>query len=46
MLQREASVVNVVANEIRPLPVVAESVGGPARPEGVRALGYRGLRRG
>jgi error-prone DNA polymerase len=46
MLQREASVVNVVANEIRPLPVVAESVGGPARPEGVRALGYSGMRRG
>jgi error-prone DNA polymerase len=46
MLQREANVVNVVANEIRPLPVVAESVGGPARPEGVRALGYSGMRRG
>ncbi|HEX7495207.1 MAG TPA: OB-fold nucleic acid binding domain-containing protein, partial [Candidatus Limnocylindrales bacterium] len=45
-LQREANVVNVVANEIRPLPVVAESVGGPARPEGVRALGYSGMRRG
>jgi error-prone DNA polymerase len=46
MLQREANVVNVVANEIRPLPVVAGSVGGPARPEGVRALGYSGMRRG
>jgi error-prone DNA polymerase len=46
MLQREANVVNVVANEIRPLPVVAASVGGPARPEGVRALGYSGMRRG
>jgi error-prone DNA polymerase len=46
MLQREANVVNVVANEIRPLPVVAESVGGPARPEGVRALGYSCMRRG
>jgi error-prone DNA polymerase len=46
MLQREASVVNVVAREIRPLPEVAETVGGPARPEGVRSLGYSGTRRG
>ncbi|HEX7543220.1 MAG TPA: OB-fold nucleic acid binding domain-containing protein, partial [Candidatus Limnocylindrales bacterium] len=46
MLQREASVVNVIAREIRPLPAVAEAVGGPARPEGVRALGYSGMRRG
>jgi error-prone DNA polymerase len=46
MLQREASVVNVVAREIKPLPEVAEAVGGPARPEGVRALGYSGMRRG
>ncbi|MGD0862630.1 MAG: PHP domain-containing protein [Candidatus Limnocylindrales bacterium] len=46
MLQREANVVNVVAREVRPLPVVVETVGGPARPEGVRALGYSGIRRG
>jgi error-prone DNA polymerase len=46
MLQREASVVNVVAREIRPLPEVAATVGGPRRPEGVRALGYNGMRRG
>ena len=46
MLQREANVVNVVAREIKPLPEVAETVGGPARPEGVRALGYSGMRRG
>ena len=45
MLQREASVVNVIAREIKPLPEVAESVGGPERPEGVRALGYSGMRR-
>ncbi|MGZ6315494.1 MAG: helix-hairpin-helix domain-containing protein, partial [Candidatus Limnocylindrales bacterium] len=32
MLQREANVVNVVAREVRPLPVVADSVGGPAKP--------------
>jgi error-prone DNA polymerase len=46
MLQREANVVNVVAREIRPLPIEVERVGGPARPEGVRALGYSGMRRG
>jgi error-prone DNA polymerase len=46
MLQREASVVNVIAREIRPLPAMAEAVGGPARPEGVRALGYSRMRRG
>jgi error-prone DNA polymerase len=46
MLQREANVVNVVAREVRPLPAEAERVGGPARPEGVRALGYSGMRRG
>jgi error-prone DNA polymerase len=46
MLQREADVVNVIAREIRPLPAVAETVGGPARPEGVRSLGYSGMRRG
>jgi DNA polymerase III alpha subunit len=45
MLQREANVVNVVAREVRPLPAVADSVGGPAKPEGVRALGYSGMRR-
>jgi error-prone DNA polymerase len=45
-LQREANVVNVVAREIRPLPIVTEAVGGPASPEGVRALGYSGMRRG
>jgi error-prone DNA polymerase len=46
VLQREAGVVNVVAREVRPLPEVAEAAGGPARPEGVRALGYSGMRRG
>ncbi len=46
MLQREADVVNVIARDIEPLPVVAEGVGGPAGPEGVRALGYSGMRRG
>jgi error-prone DNA polymerase len=63
MLQREGNVVNVVAREIRPLPGVAESVGGERRTgrsvalatgqevgrsglEGVRSLGYSGMRRG
>jgi error-prone DNA polymerase len=46
MLQREANVVNVVARDIKPLPAVAETVGGPAKPDGVRALGYSGMRRG
>jgi error-prone DNA polymerase len=46
MLQRDANVVNVVAREVRPLPVEVEKVGGPERPEGVRSLGYNGMRRG
>ncbi len=45
-LQREANVVNVVARRIEPLAAMAESVGGPAGPQGVRALGYSGTRRG
>jgi error-prone DNA polymerase len=45
-LQREGNVVNVVARDIRPLPAVAETAGGPAKPDGVRALGYSGMRRG
>jgi error-prone DNA polymerase len=35
ILQREANVVNVIARDIKPLPDVAETVGGPALPEGV-----------
>jgi error-prone DNA polymerase len=46
MLAREANVVNVVARDVRPLPEVAESAGGPALPTGVRSLGYSGMRRG
>ena len=45
-LQREASVVNVVAREVRALPDVARAAGGPGAPDGVRAQGYSGLRRG
>ena len=44
-LQREGSVVNVVAHDVVPLPELAASAGGPARPEGVRQTGYAGMRR-
>jgi error-prone DNA polymerase len=44
-LQREASVVNVIANEVRALPEVARPVGGPDRPDGVRQMGQAGMRR-
>jgi error-prone DNA polymerase len=44
-LQREGAVVNLVARRIRPLPEIARAAGGPERPEGVRPLGYAGVRR-
>jgi error-prone DNA polymerase len=45
-LQRQASVVNVVAHDVRALVEVAASVGGgPDRPEGVRQMGHAGMRR-
>ncbi len=44
-LQREGSVVNVIARDVVPLVEVAGRAGGPANPPGVRALGYAGLRR-
>ena len=44
-LQREANVVNVVATDVRPLPDATAPVGGPARPVGVRQLGWSGMRR-
>ena len=44
-LQREGSVVNLVAHEVRPLPEVAATVGGPERPAGVRQMGHAGMRR-
>ena len=44
-LQRESSVVNVVAHEILPLTSVAERAGGPESPAGVRQLGHAGMRR-
>jgi len=44
-LQREADVVNVVAREVRPLVEAANEFGGPVGPDGIRALGYAGMRR-
>jgi error-prone DNA polymerase len=44
-LQREGSVVNVVAREVRSLVDVAHEVGGPDQPDGVRQLGHAGMRR-
>ena len=44
-LQREASVVNLVARSVAPLPEVARRRGGPERLSGVRQLGYAGIRR-
>jgi DNA polymerase III alpha subunit len=44
-LQRESSVVNVIAHEVRALTEVAERAGGPESPQGVRQLGHAGMRR-
>ena len=44
-LQRESSVVNVVAHAVQPLPEAANAAGGPDRPDGVRQLGQAGTRR-
>jgi DNA polymerase III alpha subunit len=44
-LQREGSVVNLVAHEVRSLPDVAAEAGGPDQPGGVRQLGHAGMRR-
>ncbi|HEX5015719.1 MAG TPA: PHP domain-containing protein [Candidatus Limnocylindrales bacterium] len=45
-LQRQASVVNVVAHDVRALVEVAASAGGsPEQPDGVRQLGHAGMRR-
>ncbi len=45
ILQRESNVVNVVARDVRPLVDEARRLGGPGRPQGVRQLGYAGMRR-
>jgi error-prone DNA polymerase len=44
-LQREGSVVNVVAREVSSLVEAAHRVGGPDAPNGVRQLGHAGMRR-
>jgi error-prone DNA polymerase len=44
-LQREGSVVNVVARDVRPMIEVARAAGGPERPEGIRQMGQAGMRR-
>jgi DNA polymerase III alpha subunit len=44
-LQREGSVVNLVAHEVRPLSEMAAEAGGPERPGGVRQMGHAGMRR-
>jgi error-prone DNA polymerase len=44
-LQRESSVINVIAHEVRALTEVAEQAGGPEAPAGVRQLGHAGMRR-
>jgi error-prone DNA polymerase len=44
-LQRESSVVNVIAREVQPLIEVAATAGAPEQPDGVRQLGQAGMRR-
>jgi len=44
-LQRESSVVNVIAREVRPMVDVAAAAGAPDQPDGVRQLGHAGMRR-
>ena len=44
-LQREGSVVNLVAHEVQALTDVAATVGGPDGPGGVRQMGHAGMRR-
>ena len=44
-LQRESSVVNVIARDVRPLPPMAVETAGPTGPHGVRQIGQAGMRR-
>jgi DNA polymerase III alpha subunit len=44
-LQREGTVVNLVARQIRPLHDAAAEAGGPDQPGGVRQMGQAGMRR-
>ncbi len=45
VLQRDGNVVNVIARDVRSLVDEAGRVGGPESPQGVRQLGYAGMRR-
>ncbi len=45
MLQREGSVVNVIAEDVQVLPEVAAAAGGAVAPHGVRQMGHAGMRR-
>jgi error-prone DNA polymerase len=44
-LQREGTVVNLIARGVRALPEVAAEAGGPEGPGGVRQMGQAGMRR-
>ncbi|HEX3428565.1 MAG TPA: PHP domain-containing protein [Candidatus Limnocylindrales bacterium] len=44
-LQRESSVVNVIARDVRPLVEIAATAGAPDAPDGVKQLGMAGMRR-
>jgi error-prone DNA polymerase len=44
-LQRESSVVNLVAHDVRSLVEIAATAGAPDEPRGVKTLGYAGMRR-
>jgi error-prone DNA polymerase len=44
-LQRESSVVNLVAHDVRALPEVAAAAGGPGQPMGDKQMGHAGMRR-
>ncbi len=45
VLQRESSVVNLVADRVASLPEIGRRRGGPDHPEGVRQMGHAGMRR-
>ncbi len=44
-LQVESNVINLVAQQVRPLIEVCRDAGGPEQPQGVRQLGHAGMRR-
>jgi error-prone DNA polymerase len=44
-LQRESSVVNVVARDVRSMMAVVDATGRGGDPEGIRQIGQAGMRR-